>query len=90
MTRPPMSKRRRIAVLVHDGRRCVVCGARNRLTVHHLKPRALGGPDDVRNVVTLCEGCHTGIERSVHRVVHLVCAPLLVLARLLRPLRWPA
>jgi len=37
---------------------CVACGATTNLEHHHLIPRVTEGPDDERNLVTLCETCH--------------------------------
>jgi hypothetical protein len=45
-----------------DERRCQRCGGKNDLTAHHLRPRAWGGPDVLRNLITLCERCHDLIE----------------------------
>ncbi len=50
-------------VLARDKRACRECGERpppNELDVHHLIPRAAGGPDSASNCVTLCDGCHAG------------------------------
>ena len=56
-TVPPAVRR---AVLLRDGRRCVVPGCCNRLwlDVHHLRPRARGGSHAVDNLVTLCAAHH--------------------------------
>lgn len=48
----------RRVVLARDGRRCAECGGTDSLHVHHLVPRALGGPDEPSNLIVLCEGCH--------------------------------
>ncbi|MFM9108339.1 MAG: RecQ family ATP-dependent DNA helicase [Chloroflexota bacterium] len=45
-------------VLARDGRRCAACGASAGLHIHHLVPRALGGPDEPANLIVLCDGCH--------------------------------
>lgn len=84
-----LSKRRRAAALVADGCRCVVCGAQEGLSVHHLTPRALGGTHAAENLVTICERCHMRIEHGALVLVRVVARPLLVLLRRLRPLRWP-
>lgn len=54
----------REACFERDGRRCVVCGSEELLTVHHCWPQN-ARPDlrrDVRNGRTLCEGCHQWIH----------------------------
>jgi HNH endonuclease len=37
---------------------CVACGATEALQHHRLVPRAEGGSDEERNLITLCFGCH--------------------------------
>jgi ATP-dependent DNA helicase RecQ len=51
----------RAVVLARDARRCQECGdlcADGEADVHHLVPRAAGGPDEPANLITLCDGCH--------------------------------
>src|SRR5690606_24117865 len=48
-------------VLARDGHACRSCGnvcAQGEADVHHLIPRAAGGPDEASNLITLCDGCH--------------------------------
>jgi hypothetical protein len=40
-------------VTTRDGA-CVRCGGTNRLSAHHVIPRAEGGPDEPENLVSLC------------------------------------
>lgn len=53
----------RNAVFTRDDHRCVCCGRGIEdgaiLHVHHLKYRSLGGTNRMRNLVTVCERCHT-------------------------------
>lgn len=51
----------RNAILKRDGWRCQNCGARDRLDVHHIIPRARGGADHERNLITLCRSCHNDL-----------------------------
>lgn len=86
--------RRRIHA--RDGGRCVVCGASDRLSVHHIRPSSVGGVGMDRNLVTLCRTCHDDLENPIRNLfaqlagltIWLVCGPLLVIARLTAPLRW--
>ena len=51
------------AVLLRDGH-CLVpgCEIRHGLEVHHLRPRSLGGTDDISNLATVCRtGGHHGM-----------------------------
>lgn len=53
----------RNAVFTRDDYRCVCCGRGIEdgaiLHAHHLKYRSLGGTNRMRNLVTVCERCHT-------------------------------
>lgn len=49
---------RREAILHRDNYTCQCCGKKHvRLEVHHIIFRSLGGTDDERNLITLCEKC---------------------------------
>lgn len=52
-----ISKRDRI--MARDGRRCVWCGKRRRLTVDHIVPRSRGGSNCDINLRVLCAPCNT-------------------------------
>jgi hypothetical protein len=54
-----------IEVFKRDRRKCISCGTRKELTVHHIKPRNQGGTDDMRNLTTLCIKCHDRIEVEI-------------------------
>jgi len=56
------------AVIKRD-KRCVSCGKKKRLTVHHLKHREDGGSNDMSNLVTLCVKCHDRVELSGDRYI---------------------
>ena len=54
---------RREAVLHRDNYTCQYCGKKHaRLEVHHIIFRSLGGSDDERNLITLCEKCHKAVH----------------------------
>lgn len=53
----PEPLRRR--VLARDKHRCRRCHGRNSLHEHHVIPRAMGGPTEYWNLLTLCRYCHT-------------------------------
>jgi 5-methylcytosine-specific restriction endonuclease McrA len=38
---------------------CIFCGKKNDLTIDHLLPRSLGGPNDEKNVVFVCGECNS-------------------------------
>ena len=60
---------RRIEVLERDNYHCqrsgCDCADPERLTVHHIKPRCLGGRNKLRNLITLCDDCH----REIHTLM---------------------
>jgi hypothetical protein len=38
---------------------CIFCGTREALTLEHLFPRALKGPEDEKNVIWICRRCNS-------------------------------
>ena len=38
---------------------CVFCGSKTNLTIDHLLPRCLNGPDDEKNVIWICKRCNS-------------------------------
>ena len=51
----------REVILDRDEKRCRKCnrsGEESTLHLHHILPRYLGGKDNPRNLITLCEECH--------------------------------
>jgi len=62
------SKRLRVQVLKRDQARCVLCGrspADNvdiQLQLHHVIPWGQGGLTEARNLLTLCNTCHGGLD----------------------------
>jgi len=47
---------------IRRDRYCRACGSRIGLSAHHINPRANGGSDDQRNLITLCHACHDKVE----------------------------
>jgi 5-methylcytosine-specific restriction endonuclease McrA len=48
-------------ILERDGHKCRICGGGGDgqpLQVHHKTPRALDGPHDPDNLITVCQRCH--------------------------------
>lgn len=41
------------------GNECIFCGKRIDLTIDHLFPRCLGGPNDEKNIVFVCRECNS-------------------------------
>lgn len=57
---------RREAVLHRDNYTCQCCGKKHvRLEVHHIIFRSLGGSDDEKNLITLCEKCHKLVHDGI-------------------------
>jgi len=42
-----------------DKYRCVTCSSRERLTLDHIHPWSLNGPDDPENLQTMCQPCNS-------------------------------
>lgn len=57
---------RREAILHRDNYTCQCCGKKHeRLEVHHIIFRSLGGTDDEKNLITLCEKCHKAVHDGI-------------------------
>jgi len=54
--------------------KCSICGNKNLLQTHHLKPKMFGGNDSPKNLITLCKGCHFFMH----------CNPILIMREKLR------
>lgn len=56
-------------VMERDNRQCTVCGKKEKLHLHHIKPFSEGGLHHEDNLVVLCPPCHTDVhegDRSYH------------------------
>ncbi len=57
--RPAIARRLRDEVYGRDGHACVFCGATEDLSLDHIYPYSLGGPDTLENLQTLCRRCNS-------------------------------
>lgn len=57
--RPAIPKRIREAVYARDGYQCVECHATEALSLDHILPYSLGGPDTIENLRVLCIPCNS-------------------------------
>lgn len=59
------AKRRRL-IIERDGGCVACCYSLNPrwLTAHHLTPRRIGGTNDIRNLITLCDSCHSAWNKA--------------------------
>lgn len=57
--RSPIPPEVRAEVFQRDGHQCVKCGAVEDLTLDHIHPWSLGGPDTVDNLRVLCRSCNS-------------------------------
>lgn len=50
--------------LLDSGRHCCICGEfrGSKIELHHIIPRAQGGPDTYENCIPLCFDCHAEVE----------------------------
>ena len=52
-----------------DNFKCLVLGSHfGKLTVDHIRKRSLGGDNDLKNLITLCVGCHSVYEVMPNKV----------------------
>jgi hypothetical protein len=56
--RPTIPLALRQAVYERDGYTCVTCGADRPLSLDHIYPWSLGGPDTLENLQTMCVPCN--------------------------------
>ena len=68
-----MHPERRCALYLRDGGRCLLCGRKKRLTLHHVRPRHIGGRDTDGNLITVCTRCHASIHARAQRLAHWIC-----------------
>lgn len=57
MKGPQPSSTLKQSILERDKHKCRYCGEIGKF-VHHIKARALGGSNDLSNLITLCNPCH--------------------------------
>ena len=57
--RPEIPAQVRRAVFARDGRACVECFSADDLTLDHIFPWSLGGPDSAENLRVLCRPCNS-------------------------------
>lgn len=57
----------RSQVLLRDDYFCRECGSTEGLQVHHIIPLSKGGKNNLLNLKTLCQQCHSGILGDAHR-----------------------
>jgi len=62
-----ISETTRQAVLIRDNCRCRACGFSDSLTmeIDHVKPRSLGGLDDLDNLQVLCSFCNNAKKNVI-------------------------
>lgn len=67
MQRAPTPKLR-MGIIKRDEFKCRICGRSPKdysdleLHVHHIRPWAVGGVTEERNLITLCHTCHNGLD----------------------------
>lgn len=61
-------------ILERDGHRCYVCESDcEKLEIHHILKRRLGGSNNPENLITLCVKCHRAIETNSEEHALRVC-----------------
>ena len=53
-----LGSKMRFLVLRRDENKCRICGKQDGLEVHHIQALYLGGKTQMKNLITLCNGCH--------------------------------
>lgn len=57
--RPHIPESLRNAVYERDGHKCVTCGTTSSLSLDHIIPFSLGGPDTFDNLQAMCRSCNS-------------------------------
>ena len=57
--RSSIPRRTREAVYMRDSFRCVSCGSTEELSLDHIIPFSMGGPDTEDNLQTMCRSCNS-------------------------------
>jgi Holliday junction DNA helicase RuvB len=65
---PEVSYATKMAVLMRDGFRCVICGSNRSLRIHHLKSRANGGKSIERHLISTCLRCHSLLHAGIMKL----------------------
>jgi hypothetical protein len=62
------TRKLRMKVLKRDSYRCIICGQRPaddvnvQLNLHHVRPRENGGLTVEKNLISICQTCHQGLD----------------------------
>jgi 5-methylcytosine-specific restriction endonuclease McrA len=62
----------RAIVLERDGHACVLCDAKEDLTLDHIFPHVEGGSDDPVNLRVLCRSCNSSKGASIPDAIRLM------------------
>lgn len=54
-------------IIERDEFKCCFCGSKDKLEVHHVRPKSRNGKDETWNLITLCSTCHDEEHRSISR-----------------------
>ena len=57
-------RQKRNQVLKRDGFRCQMCGTAKNLRVHHISYEHLNQDEELDDLITLCDNCHTKIHEQ--------------------------
>lgn len=63
-------RRWRKVILARDKWICVFCG-RMATSVHHLRPRSMGGTHEKKNLASVCRRCHSALDKTIEIIVRL-------------------
>lgn len=55
-------KKIRASALRRDEYKCQMCGTAKNLEVHHVRYDSLGTDEEINDVITLCDDCHTKVH----------------------------
>jgi len=63
----PIKRVRKQKTIKERGGICERCGTSKKLQVHHIKPARVGGTNELRNLLVLCDPCHKEWEKRMKK-----------------------
>jgi len=64
-------RKRKATIIAREGGRCALCGQVRPLTLHHIRPKVIGGENLHHNLVAVCGPCHDRINWLAQRFAAL-------------------
>ena len=77
-----------LEILMRDLFTCRRCGSKDNLSVHHITPRKLGGTNNPKELLTMCDPCHDWADEKDERTWSELTTPPVVTVDKKKKLWW--